>query len=145
MTIKELKEMPVGSKAANFVLTVKTAKKSWLIPYTEANRTKDHWMHQVVLTDDTGDMLADVNIVKNIRLQRTEKIKCIVCEIRSNYTNQGDKLLYVDQFERPGQTADEYDDTQDEWEAFRDKTVRSKIKCLMTVARIDTDLKVPGS
>lgn len=136
MTIKELKAMAVGTEVNDVVLTVKHTKKS-INP--KGNKAKTGWIQQVVLMDETGDMLADIKIDRFLEFVRGQQINCIVTELRDNHTKQGDKLLYIEEFERPAQIGENLTDEYLEWKAREDKTVRSKIKCLMTVARIDTD------
>jgi len=129
MTIKELKKAAVGQKiGGGFPLVVKTTHKA--TPRIPGVKNKG-WVHRVTLTDGTGDMLADVNIDAYKPLQRKMQIKCIVCEIRDNYTRKGDKLLYVDQYEVATQTVDEMLDEETEWAIYREKVVHSKIKCLI--------------
>ncbi len=82
MIISEILKCPVDYKFGG-VFTIKTAKKKWEV--------EGEWVQQAVLTDKTGDILVDVNIVKNIPLQRSQQIRVIVGQIQES-------RVYVDQF-----------------------------------------------
>lgn len=145
LTIKELKAMPIGYKVGGgFLMTVKHTKKS--MQKDNKLKAQSGWTQQVVFYDDTGDMLADINIKTYSPLKKGQQIKCIVCEIRDNYTRQGDKLLYVDQFEQVTMTVDEFEAMQDEegmvWRAARDREIRGKIKCLYISSKIRTGVPI---
>ncbi len=88
MTIAQLLSMPVDTKVGGFDVIVKTAKKKWQVG--------DKWIHQVLLMDETGEMLADVNIGINKPMIRGQKFRVIVSEIQA--AEKGIKL-YVDQFQ----------------------------------------------
>ncbi len=125
ITIAQIKKMPVGTKLAGFAncFTIKTAKKSWPVG--------DEWMHQVLLTDKTGDMLADVNIGKYIPLIGGSEIRIIVAEVQETEVRNVPTLkLYVDQFELPVCIGDSPMEDID----YYLKTVRSKVKCLLVAA-----------
>ena len=116
MTIKQLLAMPIGEKVGGFDLTIKTAKKKWQIG--------SKWMHQVLAMDETGEMLVDVNIAKNIPLQRAQTFWVIVSEIQDS--EQG-KKLYVDQFQLA--TVTEPDNVMDFGLAESERVIKSKVKC----------------
>lgn len=114
MTITQLLQMPIGQKTGGFLLTVKTAKKFWEVPNAEGqlvgHKGERRTMHQqAILTDDTGEMIADIKILspEHGNLCHTIKvgaiIRIIVCEIQTAYDKRGDtpepnKKLFIDQF-----------------------------------------------
>jgi hypothetical protein len=119
-TIKQLLAMPLGYKTGGFAKTIKTAKKKWQV--------NGKWVHQVLLTDETGDMLADVNIGGYVPLIAGQEIRVVVCEIQATETGpfaSGKTKLYVDQFVRP--TVTEPPDVMDFAEESA-KIIRGKIK-----------------
>ena len=127
-TIKQLSEMPVGSRTGGFALSVKTYKKTWQVG--------DVWYQQVILMDKTGEMPADVNLGK-VAIPNTQKtlrghgntLNIIVCEVQeAEYLAKGRKKLYVDQFSRPTMTVAEYEDSLDEDEQKWDAVVKGKIR-----------------
>ena len=133
MNVKQLLEMPVGEKVGGFDLAIKTAKKKW--------ETKEGWMHQVTLMDKTGEILADVNIGKNIPLIAGRQIHITVCEIQdSEHMNNPCKKLYIDQFTQPTQIGEPPIDFE---HGDSTKTIRSKILCLQSAGMFDgnCDLK----
>ena len=94
MKIKELLNGKVGERiGGGFVLTIKKTKKSVSLP-------NKHYIHTVVLFDDTGEMLADFKdpggagaynpMVKGCQ------VKIVVAEIQQ--AEAGGKKLYVGQF-----------------------------------------------
>ena len=125
MNVKQLLEMPNNYRVGGFDLTIKTAKKKW--------ETKEGWMHQVVLMDETGEIWADVNIGKNIPLIAGRSIHITICEVQdSEHLNKPCKKLLVSQFTQPTQIGEpemnfKYGDSV--------KTIRSKILCLHSVAK----------
>jgi len=142
ITIKQILEAPVGERFGGIELTVKTAKK-WF-------QVGEKWIHQVVLTDATGDILADVKLgfrkLPTV-LIRGETIKIIVAEVQAAVPGkqnvQTGKKLYVDQFRRPpGKTADEHLAEEEEqielWKVEAAQIVRSKIKCLLVSSKVRT-------
>ena len=97
ITIEQLKKMPIGYRTGGFIKTIKTAKKKWQVD--------SKWMHQVLLTDETGDMLADVNIGTYSPLIGGQEIRIIVCEIQETEVRNVPTLkLYIDQFTMPSVT-----------------------------------------
>lgn len=121
MNIQQLKEMPAGTRVGGFSLTIKTAKKKWQVD--------GKWIHQVLVMDNTGEMLADVNIVKNIPLQRAQTFRVIVSEIQA--AEQGTKLC-VDQFQLD--TITEPDNIIDFVAGESDRTIKGKIKTWLVAA-----------
>jgi hypothetical protein len=83
MTVAELLKMPVGgelrARGAGFMLIVKTVKKNWDLP--DGTRVQ-----QVVLTDTTGDILADVACQKTAygadHINRAAKLRIISGKIQ---------------------------------------------------------------
>jgi len=134
MNIAQLKEMPTGSKTGGgFKMAVKTIKKAWQVG--------EKWMQQIVLMDETGEMLADVNLGKNctnLRGKIGKEIKVIVCEVQdSEHMGKPCKKLYIDQWDIDvwqGDPADLLDPQAKEWEAKREDEIRSKIRCWLVAA-----------
>lgn len=99
MDIKQVLAMPVGQKFGGFDVVIKTCKKKW----QEASGTYS-WMQQVIISDKSGDALADVNIVKNISLQRGSVLHITVAEIQQGVPEVSKvlfKKIYIDQFVLP--------------------------------------------
>ncbi len=89
MEIKQLLEMPIDYRTGGFALTCKTIKKRWQID--------NLWVHQVVLTDTTGDILADIVRNSNIPFNRGSSIWIIACEIQPTETG---KKLFVHEWKQ---------------------------------------------
>ncbi len=129
-TIKELLEKPAGYKFSGLTLTIKTAKKLFQFGIGRI------WMHEVVLVDMTGEIWADVAVVKHIPLRRGNEINIIQGEIQdSEHLNKPCTKILVSQFTQPAQIGEppmnfEYGDSV--------KTIRSKILCLLTAAKIES-------
>jgi hypothetical protein len=105
-TIKQLREMPVGTRiGGGFVLTVKMTKKSVQLPNKQ-------YVHTVVLCDETGEMVADfLDPGTYLPVKKGQQIKIIVAEIQELVLKAGDNgvKLYVSQFQVITQTIDEYE------------------------------------
>lgn len=126
MKVSQIQAFPVGYKfGGGFPLTVKTLKKKW--------ETPEGWVQQCVLTDDTGDILADVFLDKK-SLFRSWTIDIIVAEIQA--TDTGTKM-YVSQWSVPTMTADDLP-IMDFGVGDQTKTIRSKILCWLTAAKIQS-------
>lgn len=132
ITIKELKEKPIGFQMAGLRFIVKHIK-------SHKKQEDGSHLQQVVLMDKTGDMLADVCMEKWIPLKNSDKIEYAICEIRANYTRQGDKLLYISQFKLVTMVGDPGEMSADfvSWKAEKEKEIRGKIKTLAMMHRID--------
>ena len=123
MKISQIQTFPVGYKFGGGIpLTVKTLKKKW--------EMKEGWVQQCVLTDDTGDILADVFIGKK-SLFRSTTIDIIVAEIQA--TDAG-KKLYVSQWNPPPSITEDAA-TMDFYLSDQTKTIRSKILCWLTASK----------
>lgn len=136
MTIKELLEKSTGYKFSDLLLTIKTTKK--LIQVGPGKI----WMHQVVLMDMTGEIWADVAVIKYEPLRRGNEINIVQGEIQdSQHLNKPCKKILVSQFTQPAQIGEPPMDFQ-----YGDsvKTIRSKILCLQSAGMFDgaCDLKV---
>lgn len=114
MTVNQLLGMDIGSKTGGFTLDIKTAKKKWQL----ADQT---WVQQVLLTDATGDILADVKLGGYTPLSRDSLIHIIVCEIQPTDTG---KKLFIDQWDIGGATSEPPSFAEDEYQ----KSIRGKIK-----------------
>lgn len=120
LTIAELLQSDVGLQVENVSFAIKTKKKKWADP-------DGTWTQQVLLTDKTGDMLADVFIEKNIPLVCRE-IHIISAEVQySDERNVPVKKLYIDQFSVPTQTADDYGKGISDFRANTEREIKGKI------------------
>lgn len=144
ITVKQILAAPVGERFGGIELTIKTTKKMLQIG--------KRWLHSVVLTDNTGDILADVNMRQRNPLVRGESIRIIVAEIQAlvpdnSKVSASGKKLYIDQYRVPTSTADEMLATEEEelalWEKERERTIRSKIKCLLVSSKVRTGATMP--
>ncbi len=125
-TILSLLNSPIGTRTGGFTKTIKTAKKRW------ANG--DQHYQQVILMDESGEMLADVNITTKPILQRTQELRIIVCEVQSS--DKG-KKLYISEYELVtdiGEPPLELDGEA--------RVVRSKIKCWLVPALIQSGISI---
>jgi hypothetical protein len=129
MTVAELLKLPVDysqtEKKAAFGLTIKTIKKKCQID--------NNWLQQVVFTDKTGDILADIVLAKNEygwdNLSRNQLIRIITWSIQASET--GKKLL-VSEYELPTQTEPEdyvYANKTPDWEKIAEGKVRHGVVC----------------
>lgn len=82
-TVKDLLSAEIGAKTGGFTLTIKTVKKRW--------QADGQWIHQVVLTDTTGDILTDIVKPSNAPFFRANDLYIIVCEIQASA--DGKKLV----------------------------------------------------
>ena len=85
ITIADIKSYPVGYRFGglfNF-FTIKTTKK--------LRKQDKGWIHQVVLQDRTGEILADIKVDKRNPLIRTTEIYVLIGEKKKD-------LLYVERF-----------------------------------------------
>ncbi len=123
INIKTLLDNP-PQRIGGFKKTIKTCKKMWQVG--------DNWVHQVVLTDETGDILTDVMIGKQcIKLQRTQEIHVVVGETRNDY----DKIvLFVEEYVIASATEPPYVPNF----TGEEKVVRSKIKCWLVASGIQS-------
>lgn len=132
MKIKQLLEMPLGTRINPGTLNIKTYKKTWSVD--------DIWWSQVILMDETGEMPADVKVgtaYNPLRGQTGGEIKIIVAEVQSaEYLGKDRKKLIVDQFTIPTQTVDEFQSKQDEIDKEVKLIVESKVRCWLVSASI---------
>ncbi len=120
MEIKQLLDCPVGYKTGGFSLTIKTIKKRWQVD--------ESWIHQVLLTDITGDILTDIVCETNIPFQRTAELYIVVCEIQAAETG---KKLVVHEWRQESMTEPPV------WVANEpESVVRSKVRCRLVCAYI---------
>jgi hypothetical protein len=123
VTIKEMLECTPGTQFTDGdTFTIKKTKKKW--------ETTSGWMHQVLLTDKTGDILADVDIGSNIPLQRNQQINLIAAEIQPS---EGGAKLYVDVFELITQIGEP---PMDYSAGEPTRIVRGKIKCWLVAGKV---------
>ncbi len=95
MTIAEILKLDVN-KAVLGTFVVKTVKKSW--------EDTDGWMNQVVLSDNTGDMLADFHINVYQPIQRGAQIELVLA--MTQHGTDGLRL-YVETWEQAGEPISE--------------------------------------
>lgn len=150
-TIKQILEWPVGYKSGGFVLTVKTVKKHWEVPQEDGclvgHKDDDRILvKQAVLTDGTGDLLADIKICSpehgnHLHLAVGHLIRVITCEVQTAYDGKGkdptpNKKLYIDQYEdyvkqpvgRGEQPWGSEDDNALAWAEARKEEIKGKIR-----------------
>ena len=131
MSIKQVLEMPIGSKFGGFDVVIKTCKKKWMV--------KDKWVQQVILSDDSGDILAEVNTTKKYSLNRNLVLHITVGIVQAGVPEvgkEGFKKIYIDQFTSPAISEPELD------YSMGDKITRSKIKCWLVSAKLQANQPV---
>ena len=129
MKVEQLLLQPHGQKIGGFTLTVKTCKKAWQVG--------EIWWHQVLFMDETGEIPADVKINGYRPLHRAWDVKIVVAEVRdAEYLGKPRKILVVDQYIVPSQPVEDYLEEADAAYQGEIKTIRSKIKCLLTASKI---------
>lgn len=143
-TIKNILEWPVGYKSGGFNLVVKTPKKT----ITDA---QGQMFHNVCLFDDTGEILADVKLIKNPipegwegkaghynPLIKRQVINIIVCEIQLSESDthlkigtHGKKLLVHEYKITNPEFSDEdykYSSEMWEWDENQKRVIRGKCR-----------------
>lgn len=132
MKIKQLLDMPIGTRINPGTLTIKTYKKTW--------QAEDVWWSQVILMDETGEMPADFNVGKTynpLRGQCGGRVSIIVAEVQNaEYLGKDRKKLMVDQYSIPTQTVDEFQSKQDEIDKEVKLIIESKVRCWLVSASI---------
>ena len=109
MNIKDIIKLDVN-KTVQGTFTVKTAKKIW--------KDSDGYVHQVLLSDDTGDMLADCFVGDFTKIQRGTQIDLL--EAMTQHGENGIRL-YVQMWEYSGEPISEPPELE-----IYDKVVRGK-------------------
>lgn len=127
--IKQILDMPIGQRLGGFVLTIKTAKKTWQI--------NDVWYHQVLVMDETGEMWADFKIGTYKPLHRGSAYRVIVAEVQ--HEEKHGKKLFVDQF---APIVDIGEPSEPFYQGESERVVRSKIKCLLVAAYIQAGARI---
>jgi hypothetical protein len=133
LTISDLLKMPVGAKiqarGAGLEFAIKTTKKHWVLP--DGQR-----IQQFLLTDATGDILADVKSQKNTYgfddFAGRMKIAVIVGEIQATTKNvltdvQPTKLFVGEYATYPANNEPDYGIDHD-YAAFSEKEIKGKIR-----------------
>ncbi len=118
MNIAEILTLPTNANVTG-VFTVKTAKKLW--------EDSEGWMHQVLLTDSTGEMLADFHVGAYSPIQRGVQL-----ELFEAMTQHGEKgiRLYVEIWGQLGEPISE--PPEDSYlSGFRmaQREIKNKIRC----------------
>lgn len=140
MTIKELLQMPAGTKTGDFILTIKTAKKCWKVG--EIN-----WQ-SLLFMDGTGEILADVNLGKRyIPFHQSAQVQIVSAEIQLTDQPNNNKIglsatrhkLVVDKCSgiAPVQSVWQEDDAES-WAAMREEEIAGKIRHGLTIAWIQS-------
>ena len=114
MTIEEILKQGVNKNVYG-TFTVKTAKKLW--------EDSDGWIHQVCLTDSTGDMLADFHVITYSPIQRGIQVELILA--MTQHSGDKDVRLYVEEWKQSGEPISE----PPEIYMGDTKVVKSKIMC----------------
>ncbi len=123
MKIKDLLENP-PQRTGGFKKTVFKTKKNWSIPTDDG----ELFYHQVMLRDETDEILANVKLgSQRILLQRAQEIYIVVCETKD--TDDG-RVLEVEEFYIPSATEPPPFFTGDI------KIARGKSKCRLIAAGI---------
>lgn len=125
MTIKDLLETELYEEVTGpFTLTVKHTHK--------CTKVNGGWSHELTLTDDTGDILADMEMEVYSPLVRRDEIRILLCEIQPSTK---DKKIVVKDWEKITCTADELPQREPLRQTV-DPLGRSKVKCKLTEAWI---------
>lgn len=99
MKVSVIKQNKVGQGIGGFDLAVTKCKKTWKL----ADGT---WIHRIALGDETGEILADINIGTYTPIRNGEVIHAIVAEVQAVDPESqalGDKKLWIDQFTKVSQ------------------------------------------
>ncbi len=137
MTIKELLEMKLYEEASGgFMLTVKHTHK--------ITKVTGGYTQELTLTDDTGDMKADMEMEAYSPFVRREEIRIILCEIQPSTEN---KKLFVKKWEKITRTADELPESENriykpqqngpDWEAIGRGKVKHGLTCAILATGTD--------
>lgn len=129
MTIQQLLELKLYEEASGgFMLTVKHTHK--------ITKVQGGFTQELTLTDDTGDILADMVMETYSPFVRRQEIRIITCEIQP--ATEGKKLL-VKKWEKITCTADELPISEDriyrpqqsgpDWEAIGRGKVKHGLIC----------------
>jgi len=145
-TIKQILEWPAGYRSGGFNLVVKTPKKT----ITDA---KGQMFHNVCLMDETGEILADVKLIKSLKplpagwenkamlyspLIKRQIIHIIRCEVQLSESDthlkigkHGKKLLVHEyKIVSPEFSEEDHKYSSELWELdeYQKRIVRSKIR-----------------
>jgi hypothetical protein len=140
MTIAELLAMPIGgelrARGAGFMLIVKTVKKNWETP----DKKK---IQQVVLTDSTGDILADIDLAKTgygfDHINRGIQLRIISGQIQQA---ESGKKLFITEYALPmGMTEPDYGIDQD-LVAFQQREVEGKCRYGIACSQLRAGMKI---
>ena len=124
MTIQEILKLDTN-KDVRGTFTVKTAKKIW--------EDSEGYIHQVLLSDSTGDMLADCFVGSFTKIQRGSQIDLI--EAMTQHGENGIRL-YVQMWEYAGEPVSEPPDHRILSNYNGDRAVQGKIKTHLVAAFI---------
>ncbi len=121
MEIKDILELPTNTSVLG-TFTVTKVKKSFLDIIGE-------YVCRVVLTDKTGDMLADFHTIVYSPLQNGMQVE--LYQAMTQYAEDG-KKLYVESWNEAGEPISEPPEPM----PHDERIIRSKIKCRLTEAFI---------
>ena len=142
--VKDILEWPLNYTSGGFELTVKTAKKSWMVSGTTPD--KDTWYQHAMLTDGHDEILASIELKGNVRILRNTRIRVIYAwRDEFDVNNKTVPGLAIDQWENADPIMSEPDlmTEAEEWYAARQKEIAGKcrygIACAMITASVNED------
>ena len=129
MKIEQLLKQLIGREIRSLTFTIKTAGKLWQVD--------NDWHQEIVLVDDTGEMLADVLLGKRIPLPRGSQIHIFAATVQDAvHLGKDKKKLAVRTYILPTQIGEPEEPFQ-----YGDpsEVVKSKIRCLLVCAYISAN------
>jgi len=133
ISVKQIKEWPIGYKSGGFELIAKTIKKR-----TDINERAQS--QRLILTDGKDDILADLGVRRGFSITPNTRIHITVCERNErDINNRMVPALIIDQWhlDLPKTTSDEYlngPDMLDGWRGNK-KEIIGKCRTLYVCAR----------
>jgi hypothetical protein len=123
-TIKNIVDMPPGTKTGGYEFTVKTAKKKWEV--------KGEWFQQLTLTDGRFDILAELQLNGNVGIQRNTPIRVIVAERDTRNVNNRDvPCLHIYEWADARPKMTEPEDDYANWQVKREEHEQKIWRCAM--------------
>ncbi len=122
--VQQLKEMPNGQGVGGFAMVITKTKK--------LTEHKNHFIHQVVFADDTGEILTDIKLLRRTPFTRNVSVRVIVGKVQD--IADGGKKLYVDQWDYD--VVEEPDMLDSSGGLALTQEIRSKIMCWQVAAYI---------
>lgn len=138
ITIADLLKANTGVQVENLTFAIKTFKKIWQDP------NDNTWTQQVLLTDKTGDILADVYIGEKYNPLRGRVVNLNIVSAEVQVTDDRNvivKKLYVDEFFIPTYKGDdEYDKWGDDLRARTEREIRGKIATWLAAGKAGSNI-----